>query len=40
MPVWLTNLFVNPAFVLPGLGLLAAPILIHLINRLRYRRVK
>jgi hypothetical protein len=40
MPAWLSSLFLNPAYVLPGLGLVAAPILIHLINRLRYKKVK
>lgn len=37
---WLSGLFLNPAVVLPGLALVAAPIVIHLIHRLRYRRVK
>ncbi|HEX6985682.1 MAG TPA: BatA domain-containing protein [Planctomycetaceae bacterium] len=41
---WLTNLFapftLNPAVAATGAGLVAAPILIHLINRMRYRRVK
>ncbi len=40
MPGWLASLFVNPAVVAPGLALIAAPILIHLIHRLRYRRVR
>ncbi len=32
--------FLNSAYVLPGLALVAIPIIIHLINRLRYRRVR
>ncbi|RPI88336.1 MAG: VWA domain-containing protein, partial [Planctomycetaceae bacterium] len=37
---WLQNLFLNPSFVLPGALLLAVPIIIHLINRLRFKRVR
>jgi hypothetical protein len=41
---WLTNLFapfvLNPAIAAAGAGLVAAPILIHLINRMRYRKVR
>jgi len=37
---WLTQNFLNPAFVLPGAALLSVPILIHLLSRLRYRRVR
>ena len=37
---WLSQFFINPAFVLPGAALVSLPILIHLINRMRYRRVK
>ncbi|MGQ0633125.1 MAG: BatA domain-containing protein [Planctomycetaceae bacterium] len=40
MPPWLSSLFVHPEFVIPGLALLSLPVLIHLINRLRYRRVR
>jgi len=36
----LTGLFVHPGFILPGVALIAAPIIIHFINRLRFRRVK
>ncbi|HEY2253562.1 MAG TPA: BatA domain-containing protein, partial [Planctomycetaceae bacterium] len=36
----LTSLFVHPEFVIPGAMLVAAPIIIHFINRLRFRRVK
>lgn len=39
MNFWLANHFFNPAFVAGGLCLLASPIIIHLINRMRYRRV-
>ena len=40
---WLTSLtsfFVNPAMVLPGVALASAPVIIHLINRMRYRKVR
>lgn len=41
---WLTTLFssftLNPAVAAAGAGLVAAPILIHLINRMRYRKVR
>ena len=37
---WIAQHFVNPSFVLPGAALIAAPIILHLINRLRYRRVR
>jgi hypothetical protein len=40
MTSWILQHFLNPAFFWPGLALLAAPIIIHLINRLRYRRVR
>jgi hypothetical protein len=36
----LSGLFVNPAWVLPGALLISIPIIIHFINRLRFRRVK
>ena len=36
----LSPYFLNPVPAAIGLGLVAAPILIHLINRLRYRRVE
>jgi hypothetical protein len=36
----LTSLFVHPEFVIPGALLISAPIIIHFINRLRFRRVK
>lgn len=41
---WLTNLFapltLNPAIAAAGVGLIAAPIVIHLINRMRFRKVR
>ena len=41
MMSWLAQHFFNPSFVLPwGALLLAIPIIIHLINRMRYRRVR
>jgi Aerotolerance regulator N-terminal/CARDB len=40
MPSWLTNLFIHPEYVLPGLALVSLPLIIHLINRLRFRRVR
>ena len=40
MTAWLANHFFNPAFVAGGACLIAAPIVIHLINRMRYRRVR
>lgn len=38
--MWLTQFFLNPAFVLPGLALASVPIIIHLLNRLRHRKVR
>lgn len=37
---WLSSYFLNPAYLLPGMALLSVPVIIHLINRLRYRRVR
>ncbi len=37
---WIAEHFLNPAFFWPGMALIAAPIIIHLINRLRFRRVR
>ncbi|MEX0717088.1 MAG: BatA domain-containing protein [Planctomycetaceae bacterium] len=37
---WFASYFFNPAFVAGGAALVAAPIIIHLINRMRYRRVR
>jgi hypothetical protein len=39
METWIAQHFLNPAYVLAGAALVAAPIIIHLINRMRYRRV-
>ena len=36
---WVTPYFLNPAFVLPGLLCILGPIIIHLINRRRFRTV-
>jgi len=41
MGTWIAQHFFNPAFVLPwGAALLSLPVIIHLINRMRYRRVR
>ncbi|MCA8999542.1 MAG: BatA domain-containing protein [Planctomycetaceae bacterium] len=40
MSTWIAQHFLNPAFFWPGVALIAAPIIIHLINRLRYRKVR
>ena len=40
MTAWLANHFFNSAFVAGGACLIASPILIHLINRMRYRTVR
>lgn len=37
---WLTQYFLNPGFVLPGVALASVPLIIHLLSRLRYRRVR
>ena len=41
---WLTSIFspftLNPALAAAGAGLVAVPIVIHMINRMRYRRVR
>src|SRR5438552_7861906 len=34
------ELFLNPAYLLAGTALISLPILIHLINRLRFKRVR
>lgn len=36
----LTQFFLNPAYVLPGAALVLVPILIHILSRLRYKRVR
>src|ERR1700722_14881825 len=41
MSDWIAQHFLHPSFVLPvGAALLAVPVIIHLINRLRFRRVR
>lgn len=40
MDAWLASHFFNPTIVAGGAALLASPIIIHLINRLRFRRVR
>lgn len=40
MSPWILQHFLNPAFFLPGVALIAAPIIIHLLHRLRYRKVR
>src|SRR5438552_231700 len=34
------ELFLNPAYLLAGTALISLPILIHLINRMRFRRIR
>ena len=34
------ELFLNPGYLLAGAALVSLPILIHLINRMRYKRVR
>ena len=40
MSPWILQHFLNPSFFWLGMSLVAAPIIIHLINRLRYKRVR
>jgi hypothetical protein len=37
---WLASHFLNPAIAIPAALLVAVPIIIHLINRLRYKKVR
>lgn len=37
---WLSQYFLNPGFVLPGAALVSIPIIIHLLSRLRYKKVR
>jgi hypothetical protein len=37
---WLTQYFLNPGFVLPGAALASLPIIIHLLSRLRYKKLR
>jgi hypothetical protein len=34
------DLFLNPAYMIAGAALISAPIIIHLINRMRYKRIR
>lgn len=40
MNAWLATHFFNPTLVIAGASLVAVPIVIHLINRMRFRRVR
>jgi len=40
MSTWILQHFLNPSLFWPGMALVAVPIVIHLINRMRYRRVR
>jgi hypothetical protein len=40
MEAWIAQYFFNPAYVAGGAALIASPIIIHLINRMRFRRVR
>jgi len=40
MEAWLAQHFFNPAFMAGGAALVSAPIIIHFINRLRFKRVR
>ncbi|HIE99135.1 MAG: BatA domain-containing protein [Fuerstiella sp.] len=37
---WITQFFLNPSFVLPGAALASVPIIIHLLSRLRYKKIR
>ncbi len=37
---WLAQYFLNPGFVIPGLALASIPIIIHILSRLRYRKIR
>lgn len=37
---WLSQFFLNPSFVLTGAALASVPIIIHLLSRLRYKKVR
>src|SRR6202790_4825622 len=34
------DLFLNPAYMIAGAALISAPIIIHLIHRMRYKRIR
>ena len=40
METWIALHFLNPAYVVGGTALVASPIIIHLINRMRFKRVR
>lgn len=40
MSAWIAQHFLNPALFWPGVALVSLPVIIHLINRLHYRRVR
>lgn len=40
LSTFISSHFFNPAFVVPGVALVSSPIIIHLINRMRFRRVR
>jgi hypothetical protein len=40
MPSWLISSFLHPEYLLPGAALLSLPLIVHLLNRMRFRRVK
>jgi uncharacterized membrane protein len=37
---WIASHFLNPAFIAGGAALVASPVIIHLLNRLRFKRVR
>lgn len=37
---WLAQYFLNPGYAIPGLALISVPIIIHILSRLRYKRVR
>lgn len=37
---WLAQYFLNPGFALPGIALISVPVIIHILSRLRYKRVR
>ena len=40
MEAWIAQHFFNPMIVAGGVALVVSPIIIHLINRVRFRRVR
>ncbi len=37
---WLTQYFLNPELVIPGAALALVPIVIHILSRLRHKRIR